>query len=190
MNSINLDIGKIRSIFEILRSHCLKELEKEGYGRYGRGNLFVFPSLEMRYFGQNYELDVPISLDALSGPMANTDIFKVFHRRYKAEYGYTIEGEIIEILNAKLTIRKAIEKVEFEQVAGISGEKFAPVGERAAFFDNKMMPTKIYDRGQLPVGAKLVGPAIIEEETSVTIVEPNLTAEVGAYGELILRRRA
>jgi N-methylhydantoinase A/oxoprolinase/acetone carboxylase beta subunit len=39
------------------------------------------------------------------------------------------------------------------------------------------------------VGAKLAGPAIIEEETSVTIVEPNLSAEVGACGELILRRR-
>ena len=92
-------------------------------------------------------------------------------------------------MNKKRFIRKHIEKVKFEQAVNISDDKFDPVGEREAFFENKMIPTKIYDREQLPVGAKLVGPAIIEEETSVTIVEPNFAAEVGAYGELILRRR-
>ena len=189
MNSTNFDAEKIKSVFKTLKSHCLEELEKEGFSGSDGGNLFVFPSLEMRYFGQNYELDVPISLDALSGPMTDTNIFKVFQERYEAEYGYTIEGEIIEILNAKLTIRKAIEKVKLEQAVKISGHKFEPVGEREAFFDNKMIPTKIYNREQLPVGARLAGPVIIEEETSVTIVEPNLVAEVGAYGELRLRRR-
>ena len=188
MNSTNFDAENIKSVFETLQSHCLEELEKEGYSGSDGGNLFVFPSLEMRYFGQNYELEVPISLDDLSGPMASANIFKIFHERYEAEYGYTIEGEIIEILNAELTIRKEIEKVKFEKVASISADKFEPVGEREAFFDGRTIPTKIYDRAQLPVGAKLVGPAIIEEDTSVTIVEPNLSAEVGTYGELILRR--
>ena len=188
MNSTNFDVEKIKNIFEILKSHCLEELEKEGFGESDGGNLFVFPSLEMRYFGQNYELDVPISLDSLSGPMTDTNIFKVFHERYAVEFGYTIEGEIIEILNAKLTIRKAIEKVELKKAANISGDKFEQVGEREAFFGNKMIPTKIYEREQLPVGAKFEGPAIIEEETSIIIVEPNLTAEVGVWGELILRR--
>lgn len=185
MNSTNLDVDKIKAVFEALQSHCLEELEKEGYGN-DRGNLFVFPSLEMRYFGQNYELDVPFSLDDLSGPMASA-IFNEFHERYEAEYGYTIEGEIIEILSAKLTIRKEIEKIKLEEWSNTL-DKFEPIGEREAFFDDKMTPTKIYDRAQLPVGAKLVGPAMIEEDTSVTIVEPNLTAEVGTYGELILRR--
>jgi N-methylhydantoinase A len=188
MNSINFDVEKIKGFFDTLQSHCLEELEKEGYGGSGRGNLHLSPSLEMRYFGQNYELDVPISLNTFSSPTADAAIFKSFHQRYESEYGYTIEGEIIEILNAKLTVRKAIEKVKFEQVTNISEEGLEPVGKREASFGGKMMLTKIYNRAQLPVGTKLVGPAIIEEDTSVTIVEPNLTAEVGSCGELILRR--
>jgi N-methylhydantoinase A len=188
MNSTNFDAEKIKSVFGTLQARCLEELAREGYEGNDGDSLSVFPSLEMRYFGQNYELDVPIPLDALSGPMADSGIFKAFQERYEAEYGYTIEGEIIEILNAKLTMRKAIEKVQFAQTANISGGKLEPAGEREAFFDGKMMPTRIYDRGQLPVGARLTGPAIIEEETSVTIVEPNLAAEIGACGELILRR--
>lgn len=187
MNSTNFDMEKIKNVFEALRARCLADLETEGFGSGDGGNLSVFPSLEMRYFGQNYELDVPITWEALNGPVA--DIFKLFQERYDAEYGYTIEGEIIEILNAKLTIRKEIGKVKFQQTANIAGGKFEPTGERGAYFDGKMIPTKIYNREQLPVGAKLAGPAIIEEETSVTIVEPNLSAEVGACGELILRRR-
>jgi N-methylhydantoinase A len=187
MNSTNFDMEKIKSVFEALRTRCLADLETEGFGGNEGGKLSVFASLEMRYFGQNYELDVPISWDDLTGQVA--DIFKLFQERYEAEYGYTIEGEIIEILNAKLTIRKEIEKVKFQQTANVSGSKFEPVRETQAFFDNRLMSTKVYDRAQLPVGAKLDGPAIIEEETSVTIVEPNLSAEVGACGELILRRR-
>jgi len=187
MSSTNFDMAKIKSVFEALRARCLADLEAEGFGGGDGGNLSVFPSLEMRYFGQNYELDVPISWGALTGPVA--DIFKLFQERYEAEYGYTIEGEIIEILNARLTIRKEIGKVEFQHTANVCGGKFEPVGEREAFFAGKMMPTKVYNRAQLPVGAKLAGPAMIEEETSVTIVEPNLSVEVGACGELILRRR-
>lgn len=187
MNSTNFDAGQIINVFETLQAHCLEELGREGHGG-GGDNLLLSSSLEMRYFGQNYELDVPISLDTLSGPTADAAIFKSFHQRYEGEYGYTIEGEIIEILNAKLTIRKAIEKVKFAQAANISGEKLEPIGEKEAFFWGKMMPTKIYNRAQLPVDTKLVGPAIIEEDTSMTIVEPNLTVEVGSCGELILRR--
>lgn len=188
MNSVNFDSERIKNAFETLRSHCLDELEKEGFGGNGKGRLFVFPSLEMRYFGQNYELDVPISLDALSGT-GREDIFKLFQKRYESEYGYKIEGEIIEILNAKLTIRKAIEKVKLEQASTNSSHKCEPVGEREAFFDNKMIPTKIYDRKQLPMGSKLQGPAIIEEETSAIVVEPNLIASVGVWGELTIRRQ-
>ena len=186
MNSTNFDMTKIKSVFEALRARCLADLETEGFGD-SEGRISAFPSLEMRYFGQNYELDVPISWDDLAGPVA--DIFKLFQERYEAEYGYTIEGEIIEVLNAKLTTRKEIEKVQFQHTTKPAGGTFMQVGEREAFFGDKMMLTKVYNREQLPVGAKLTGPAIIEEETSVTIVEPNLSAEVGACGELTLRRR-
>ena len=86
-----------------------------------------------------------------------------------------------------MTIVEEIEKITFTEIENIAGTIEA-TAEREAFFDNKMIPTKIYDRSQLPLRAKLIGPAIIEEETSTIIVEPGFTAEVGSYGEVYLKR--
>lgn len=187
MNSVNLDAGKIKNVFESLESHCLEELKKEGFIG-SDGGLSIFPSLEMRYFGQNYELDVPISLDALSSDDRCCEVFRLFQERYETEYGYKIEGEIIEILNAKLTVKKTIQKVKLENESDVR-QKIEVTGEREAFFDGKMVRTKIYGREQLPPGVRLEGPAIIEEETSIIIVEPGLIASIGERGELTIRRQ-
>ncbi len=185
MNSTNFDLRKIEEIFKTLRSECLEELEREGYGKTEK--MVMFLSLEMRYFGQNYELEVPFSLEDINDPMFVSNIFGKFQKLYEIEYGYKIEGEIIEIICARLTIVEEIEKITFTEIENIAGTIEA-TAEREAFFDNKMIPTKIYDRSQLPLRAKLIGPAIIEEETSTIIVEPGFTAEVGSYGEVYLKR--
>jgi N-methylhydantoinase A len=45
----------------------------------------------------------------------------------------------------------------------------------------------IYDRGLLPAGARLRGPAIVEEEASTTLVSPAQSLEVDEFGNLIIR---
>ena len=44
----------------------------------------------------------------------------------------------------------------------------------------------VYSRVELPAGAQLIGPAIIVEAGTSTIVPPGFTARVGAAGELLI----
>jgi N-methylhydantoinase A len=48
--------------------------------------------------------------------------------------------------------------------------------------------TDIYDRARLPLGARVAGPAIIQQSDTTTVIPPRHVAEVEASGNLRLRR--
>jgi N-methylhydantoinase A len=63
----------------------------------------------------------------------------------------------------------------------------ARIGERRAYF-GAFMPTAVYERTRLPLGARLVGPAIVEQLDTTTVIPPGVTARVDEAGNLRLRR--
>ena len=78
---------------ELVRQ-CLGELGAQGY----RDNIEVHRALEMRYLGQNYELEL-----ALTGGQFTENgmaaLWTLFHETHKARFGFSTPGEIIEIVN-------------------------------------------------------------------------------------------
>jgi len=48
----------------------------------------------------------------------------------------------------------------------------------------------VFERDRLPVGERIVGPAVIEEPASTTIVLPDQTARRDPFGNLILEEVA
>ena len=63
----------------------------------------------------------------------------------------------------------------------------ARVGERPAYFGG-FVATPIYERTRLPRGARLAGPAIVEQTDTTTVIPPGVTALVDDAGTLRLRR--
>ena len=45
---------------------------------------------------------------------------------------------------------------------------------------------EIYDRARLPVGARIEGPAVVEEAESTTVIPPNTSAEVDPWANLLV----
>jgi N-methylhydantoinase A len=52
------------------------------------------------------------------------------------------------------------------------------------WFDGGWQDTPIYRREHLPAGATLVGPAIVEQLDTTTVIEPGDRARVDALGNL------
>ncbi|MGH7264192.1 MAG: hypothetical protein ACREMB_04955, partial [Candidatus Rokuibacteriota bacterium] len=44
----------------------------------------------------------------------------------------------------------------------------------------------VYDRARLPAGARVPGPAIVEEPDSTTVLPPGAAAEVDRWGNLLV----
>jgi N-methylhydantoinase A len=63
----------------------------------------------------------------------------------------------------------------------------ACLGERRAYF-GRFMATEVYERSRLPLGARLEGPAIVEQSDTTTVIPPGVTALVDDAGNLRLRR--
>ncbi len=66
-------------------------------------------------------------------------------------------------------------------------------GERPAIFEasGTATSTPVYDGAIIGAGARIAGPAIIEEETTTIVIEPGWTAELFPSGSYrIVRDRA
>ena len=54
----------------------------------------------------------------------------------------------------------------------------------------QQLPTAYYDREKLKAGNKIVGPAIVNQYDSTTVILPGLSALVDRFGNLIIETGA
>ena len=135
----------------------------------------VFPSLDMRYVGQSYELNVSYNgLDA-----AQTR----FYGCYCKQYGYSMPSEAVEIVNIRLRVMAARAKPKPPKVV-VNG-KGKPVGYRAVLFEGGREKIPVYRRDDLP--REYEGAAIIEAADSTIVVPPDTSFSVDLYGNIIMQ---
>jgi N-methylhydantoinase A len=183
LRSDHIDLDRVTALVQRLRKNALQRIADDG-------TPLLEAIAEMRYLGQNYSTDIPLSLtdwafteDDLG---ATIERFEAEHRRL---YGYDIPDEIIELVTFKVVAIGVTDKpvVPKLQPGGAVAEK----GTRDVYFRGQgWLPTRVYDRAALPPGGELAGPAVIEESHSTTLVHPGQRVEVDPFGNLILHARA
>ncbi|MFO1038184.1 MAG: hydantoinase/oxoprolinase family protein [Geminicoccaceae bacterium] len=139
-------------------------------------------SADMRYAGQNYEVEVPFPPGELDEAGWATTLEK-FGEVHAQLYGFDLPGEPVELINLRVTA------VSPEPASGFSIPPPAgrPASERPVWFDAEGgRPCRILSRGQLAQQGPLVGPAIVEEVDSTTVVYPGDEVRVEESGVMIL----
>jgi N-methylhydantoinase A len=180
LTSKRFEPRRAKAIMETLVEEGKEELRLQGYTQ----DIEVFRSLEMRYLGQNYELDLPIAHDTLDDSKAE-QIWNLFHEAHRLRFGFNIPGEIIEIVNYSAAVVSRTAKPEFGRLGAAEGP--APIkGRRAVRFVDRTCETRVFDRAALAAGHVIDGPAVIEEAASVTVLNPGQRARVDAYGHLLI----
>ena len=149
-------------------------------------------SADMRYAGQNYELNVPVP-----GLDNDTALLKAltenFNSAYKRLYDYTAAEEAIEIVTFRMEAYGVVEKPQFTENPDVGPNPSAA----DPIIRNVYMPetgdfvaTPVFNRDQLQTGNRIEGPAVIEQMDSTTLVLPGQTAIVDAYHNLIIAEGA
>ena len=135
-------------------------------------------SFDMRYVGQNYELNVVI--DGVPKAFDCDDLKSQFFTGHEMNYGYFNPDDPVEIVNFRLTARGRLPRPTQRQ----GEETLKPVestGKRAVYFDAKhAVEAALFDRFALAPGHKISGPAVIDQLDSTTLVYPGDTARVDA----------
>jgi N-methylhydantoinase A len=142
---------------------------------------------EMRYAGQTHEIPVPLP-DGLLGPERSAALLAAFEAAYNALYTEVQAGRTVETLNWRLTVSGPLPHMRV-QAPTAAGNVVQAKGERQVYFrDGGFRLTPVYDRYTLPAGARLHGPAIVEERECTVVVAPGFTATVDRYANVILQR--
>lgn len=143
-------------------------------------------TLDMRFDGQEHALSVSPQQQG-GGITANAEQIKaLFHEAYVRTYGATLDGKI-ELVNIRASRRRSLprrtEKYEYQ------GGGTKKQGQYFSFAADRRMTFQIVQRGDLEVGERYPGPAIVYEPTTTTYVDSDFTYGVDASGCLSLRSR-
>lgn len=171
-------LAEIDGIFGELESSAAQFLPGDAQPTYER-------TLDVRYLGQDYALEIAARRDAL-GEDSRAQWKADFFAAYEEQYGTVDDENPVEI--AALKVRVVQQPAPpLMQVA--QGKKAAgPKGQRTLYVLNTGRATEVavYERAQLSSGQEIIGPAIIEERESTTVIGEGDSLTVDQYGCLIV----
>lgn len=167
-----------------------REIEAEGRERLVRDGVaeedMTFQRLiDMRYRGQwrSLAVSVPGEITSLEEAIAT------FHDEYEKIHNFRREDFPVEIY--RLTVRAigTTPKPSFPKVEIDKNAKVTPKGVREVWYhgQTEALPTNLYDRDDLPAGATIPGPAIIDQLDSTTVVPPDATAYIDEWLNIQIR---
>jgi len=177
---------RIDSLFKEIEAKGVVHLEADGFAP---DAIDIKRSIDMRYVGQVHECTVDIG----TFPIDETTIEQVkdaFHARHEELYTYAERHSAVEVVNLESTLYGRIEKVRPPRLAAGGAAEQALKGHRDAIFDQsgKATSTPVYDGARFGAGARIHGPAIIEEVTTTIVIEPGWTSVLHESGSYLLTR--
>ena len=134
---------------------------------------------DLKVAGQTYELSLPLSGNGALYAARLATLLDDFAALYRERYAFFYEGETIELVNLRLAAHGLNPPFDLPSPEAGDETSAPPKGERPVCFEGAgFVETSIYERAALRPGMKIPGPAVIEEETSATVVPPGAAARV------------
>jgi N-methylhydantoinase A len=179
------DLTGIAEIYASLERQAAEALARNGIDA---SRMRLAREADVRYAGQSMEVRVAAPGGTLGASFLSA-LIDAFHAAHKRTFGYNYAGQQkVELVNFCVSGFGLIERPAIPRLTGRSGAEPARKAMRPVYFDGATRDTPVYDRASLMPGAKLHGPAVVEEFGSTTVVFPAHSLEVDSYGELIIRK--
>jgi N-methylhydantoinase A len=146
-------------------------------------------SADMRYAGQEHTVQVELPGGAYDGA-ASALVHQRFHDAHERLYAFRLDSPL-EFVNFRVTGFCGVRQPVFAAVGGDPDASLALKGRRPVHFDDLgRFDSDVYDRDRLGAGATLLGPAVIEETATTTLVLPGMRTQVDATGNLVISTEA
>ena len=169
------DAAKLSSAAAQLRAAAQRAFLGEGWDvrriRYRR-------SLDLRYRGQGYELNVPYD-----GRL--TKSVAAFHEEHQRRYGYASVERDVEIVNVRLRSVLPIDKLPTADASATAQRTVKQKTIAPVYFNGRAHPARILAREDLS-RAPLRGPAIITEYSATTVVPPGAVARLDRAENIVI----
>jgi N-methylhydantoinase A len=169
--------GKVRAsrlndAFAALAKRAAQDFRDEAWP----GKVVYRRSVDIRYRGQGYELNLPLTRTLLAD----------FQQEHQRRYGYAYPDREVELVTLRLRATvagggaDALVRPSRAKLGGVWAAKIS------TFFGAKKRETKLYSRDELRPGKKYSGPAVVIEYSATTVVPPGWHFQLDPAGNLII----
>ena len=170
-------MADLNSMLDTLGAEATRELTRQGIDE---AQIEVLRRTHLRYEGT----DTPHLIDV--GTPA--EMQKRFEDAHRQRYGFIMPEKALIIEAAAVEAIGMMTDTEEKELNNENTATAESLAEVAAYMAGAEHGTPVYDRDNFAPGTKIVGPAVIREQTATTIVEPGWSAELTPKGHLVLDR--
>ena len=143
---------------------------------------------ECRYFRQDIQMSIPIDIENLRSETGLAEIKDDFEARHDRRFGFSLDAPL-EIANLRVIGKGTLQGVQIEErEPGDPDPSAAEIDTTEVYFDGRYHETPVYDRGVLRPGHRIAGPAIVTDDDSTVVVQPDHAATVDRYQNLEITR--
>jgi N-methylhydantoinase A len=164
----------IRSLFSPIVTQGITEIQNEGIQK---DQIEILCSLDIRYVGQSYELNVLYTEDFISD----------FYKAHNINYGYSYMDKAIEIVNLRVRAIGKVTPISLSPICpGQKSNDPAPMEYRQVEMSEGSSILAVFDYDQLAPGTKFVGPALIVSSDTTILINRNDVVNVDNYQNLLI----
>ena len=181
----DIDPAELLQVFQEMEMTGIRQLKEE---RVPEKDILTYWSADLRYEGQSWELNTPITP---TDTLESGDLKKIkgdFNHLHQQVFSYSEPNEVVEFVNLRVRVvgknptLTLPEEKSTSDSASILGDD-----RRDVYFENLgLVETPIYLRPGLPVGVRLSGPCIVEEDISTTLIPPQFSATIDQYKNIVI----
>jgi N-methylhydantoinase A len=138
--------------------------------------------IDLRYLGQEHSITVPVTNETATVESILAD----FHVAHEKTYTFRLDDTPVEFVTYRLAATANVPRPEIIKLSaeGRSLEAARQKSRMVDFSEDGRHEAAVYARDNLPAGALLDGPLIVEEATSTTLVHPGQKLRVDDFGFL------
>lgn len=175
------DLERVEAIFATLTAEAERKLRLDGIAP---ENISFRRSVDMRYYGQAYELTIPCEESMTGDDGALGRLVGSFHEHHERVYGHHASDEPTQLVNLRVEgIGEVPRGVWLEKVPpGRAGDRQRPV----YVMHQGWVSAKVKQRGELRAGHAYAGPLIVEQLDSTTWIPPGDVARADENGNLVV----
>ena len=142
---------------------------------------------DLRYANQGYEITVPVP----DGPLTDTTLAQTiaaFHQEHQRLYTYASPELPVELVNLRVSASGPARPFALQPLPAAPDRPLALPATRAVYFPNAggFVECPVYEYASLPPGAQMTGPALIIQDLSTIVVQPQHEVHLDRYGNLIM----
>ncbi len=142
---------------------------------------------DLRLAGQAHQIAVPVPLGRLT-PASAAAIQRAFDETYRGLFKRAAPGVPVEALNWRLRVSGPVPRVRPLLAARVETGGDARKGTRPIYLPERrdFVVVPVYDRYRLAPGARLDGPAVVEERESTVVIGERGRAVVDEWANLVI----